>query len=172
MLCCQCLANYVWRQGKGESLVFRMRDFAGYLLIPIPHALDAYVLAALTDRGKRDKMNPDDVEVLAIFCHRKAVEAVRTNNVATLYESIQGIAVASELNGDYREVCMGLAVLFYCACLLHVSDQEVIDWAATSGFSQKAVDTLRAFSQRTERDRALSAFNLKVTGAGHDFNVR
>jgi len=160
------------RQEKGESLVFRMRDFAGYLLIPIPHALDTYVLAALTDRGKRDKMNPDDVGVLAIFCHRKAVEAVRTNNVATMHEGILGIAVASELNGDYREVCMGLAVLFYCARLLRVTDDEIIGWAVASDFSQKAVDTLQAFSRRTERDRTLSAFNLKVTGTGHDFNVR
>ena len=160
------------RQEKGKSPMFRMRDFAGYIGFPIPHPQDAYVLAALTDRGKRDKMNPDDVGGLALFCHRKAVEAVRTNNVATMHEGILGIAVASELNGDYREVCMGLAVLFYCARLLYVTDKELIDWAVSSGFTQKAVDTLRAFSQRTERDRSLSAFNLKVTGAGHDFNVR
>ena len=152
--------------------MFRMRDFAGYIGFPIPHPQDARVLAALNDRKMRDRMTPDDVGILALFCHRKAVEAVRTNNLATLQEGLLGIAVASELNGDYREVCMGLAALFYCARLLHVPDKELIDWAIASDFSQKAVDTLQTFSQRTERDRALSAFNLRVTGSGHDFNVR
>ncbi|HKS69671.1 MAG TPA: hypothetical protein VJQ45_04595 [Ktedonobacterales bacterium] len=152
--------------------MFRMRDFAGYIGFPIPHPQDARVLAALNDRKMRDRMTPDDVGILALFCHRKAVEAVRTNNLAILREGLLGIAVASELNGDYREVCMGLATLFYCACLLQVTDKELIDWAIASDFSQKAVDTLQAFSRRTERDRALSAFNLRVTGSGHDFNVR
>ncbi len=152
--------------------MFRMRDFAGYIGFPIPHPQDARVLAALNDRKMRDRMGPGDVGILALFCHRKAVEAVRTDNVGTLKEGILGIAVASELNGDYREVCMGLAVLFYCARLLRVTDKVLIDWAVSSGFAQKAVDTLRAFSQRTERDRSLSAFNLRVIGAGHNFNVR
>jgi hypothetical protein len=152
--------------------MFRSREFAGYLRFPIPHPLDARVLAALTDRRMRDQMKPDDVGILAVFGHRKAVEAVRTRNVATLKEGFLGTAVASELNGDYREVCMGLVVLFHCARLLQVPDQEVIDWAAASGYSQEAVDTLQAFSRRTERDRALSAFNLRETGSGHDFNVR
>jgi len=152
--------------------MFRMRDFAGYIGFPIPHPQDARVLAALNDRKMCDRMGPDDVGILALFCHRKAVEAVRTNNVAILHDGILGIAVASELNGDYREVCMGLAVLFYCARLLHVSDKEVIDWAVASDFSQKAVDTLQVFSQRSERDRALSAFGLREVGQGRDFNVR
>ena len=152
--------------------MFRSRDFAGYLLMPIPHALDTCVLAALQESGKRDKLNPDDVGILAIFCHRKAVEAVRTNDVAMLREGLLGVAVASELNGDYREVCMGLAVLFYCARLLHVTDKEIIDRAVASGFSQQAVDTLQAFSRRTERDRALSSFGLREVGRGRDFNVR
>jgi hypothetical protein len=83
-----------------------------------------------------------------------------------------GIAVASELNGDYREVCMGLAVLFHRARLLRMTDKAVIERALSSGFSHQAVDTLQAFSQRTERDRDLSAFNLCATGSGRDFNVR
>lgn len=152
--------------------MFRMRDFAGYIGFPIPHPQDARVLAALNDRKMRDRMGPDDVGILALFCHRKAVEAVRTNNVAILQEGIVGIAVASELNGDYREVCMGLATLFYCARLLHVTDQEVVDWGASAGFSQKALDTLQAFSRRTDRDRALSSFGLREVGQGRDFNVR
>jgi hypothetical protein len=155
-----------------KSPMFRMRDFAGYIGFPIPHPQDARVLAALNDGRKRDQMSPDDVGILAIFCHRKAVEAVRTSNVATFREGILGIAVASELNGDYREVCMGLATLFYCARLLHVTDQEIIEWAVTSGFSEKAVDTLQAFSRRTERDRALSSFGMHAFGQGRDFNVR
>ena len=152
--------------------MFRIRDFAGYIGFPIPHPQDARVLAALNDRKMRDRMGPDDVGILALFCHRKAVEAVRTNDVATLHAGILGIAVASDLNGDYREVCMGLAVLFYCACLLHMTDKEVIDWAVASGFSQKAVDTLQAFSRRTEQDRALSSFAMHAFGQGRDFNVR
>jgi hypothetical protein len=67
---------------------------------------------------------------------------------------------------------MGLAVLFYCARLLHMTDKEVIDWAVASGFSQKAVDTLQAFSRRTEQDRALSSFAMHAFGQGRDFNVR
>ena len=128
--------------------MFRMRDFAGYIGFPIPHLQDARVLAALRDRAMRDRMNPDDVGILAIFCHRKAVEAVRTHDVAMLREGLLGIAVASELNGDYREVCMGLAVLFYCARLLHVTDKEIIDWAVASGFSQQTVDTLPLCGQK------------------------
>jgi hypothetical protein len=64
--------------------MFRSRDCAGYLRFPIPHPLDARVLASLNDRRMRDRMQPADVGILAIFGYRKAVEAVRTNNVATL----------------------------------------------------------------------------------------
>lgn len=152
--------------------MFRMREFAGYLSYPIPHPLDNRVLAALTDREKREKLQPNDVGILAIFGHRKAVEAVRFSNISTLKEGFLAVAVANELNGDYREVCMGLAVLFYCARLLRLTDNEVIDWVVASGFSHKAVDTLWAFSQQTERDRSLSSFGLHATGSGSDFAVR
>lgn len=152
--------------------MFGRREFAAYLILPIPHPLDARVLTAIHDPAMRDKMNPDDVGTLAIFAHRKAVEAVRAGNVALLKEGFIAIAVAIELNGDYREEAMGLAVLFHCARLLQVSDQEAIDWVAASGFSQDAVDTVRAFSQRSERGRDLSAFNMRERGAGQDFSIR
>ncbi len=106
------VASGVSAVGEDRCHMFRRPDFAGYVQFPIPHPQDARVLAALTDRGMRDKMGPDDVGILAIFGHRKAVEAVRTHNIATLKEGFLGIAVASELTGDYRKVCMGLAVLF------------------------------------------------------------
>lgn len=152
--------------------MFRSREFAGYLLFPIPHPLDDYVLATITDREKRNKLNPDDAGILAIFGHRKAVEAVRNNSVATLKEGFYGIGVAIELNGDYREEAMGLVVLFHCTGLLHVTDKEAIEWVASSDFSQDAVDKVQAFSRRTERERSLSAFSMKESGSGQDFNIR
>jgi hypothetical protein len=152
--------------------MFRRREFAAYLILPIPHALDARVLAAINDLEMRNKMTPDDVGVLVIFAHRTAVEAVRTRSVVLLQEGFIAIAVAIELNGDYREEAMGLVVLFHCARLLQVSDQEAVGWVASSGFSQDAVDTIRAFSQRSERDRAFSAFNMRERGSGKDFNIR
>lgn len=152
--------------------MFRRREFAGYMILPIPHPLDARVLAAINDRELRNKVSPDDAGILAIFAHRKAVEAVRNSSVALLKEGFIGIAVAIELNGDYREEAMGLVAPFYCARLLPVPDQEAIDWVASSGFSQHAVDTIRRFSQRPERDRAVSAFNMCESGSGKDFSIR
>jgi hypothetical protein len=152
--------------------MFRRREFAAYLILPIPHPLDARVLAAITDPAMRNRMTPDDAGILVIFGHRKAVEAVRNKSVALLKEGFIGIAVAIELNGDYREEAMGLVVLFHCARLLQVPDQEAIDWVASSGFSHDAVQTIRAFSRRSERERALSAFNMRESGAGKDFSIR
>jgi hypothetical protein len=152
--------------------MFRRREFAAYLILPIPHPLDACVLAAINDREMWKKMTPDDAGILVIFAHRKAVEAVRNRSVAMLQEGFIALAVATELNGDYREEAMGLVVLFHCARLLQVPDQEAIDWVASSGFSQDAVETVRAFSQRPERERALSAFNMRETGSGQDFKIR
>jgi hypothetical protein len=48
----------------------------GYLKLRISHPLDARVLAAVADPERRAVMVPEDVGVLSVFGHRKAVEAV------------------------------------------------------------------------------------------------
>jgi hypothetical protein len=152
--------------------MFRSREFAGYLRFPIPHPLDARVLTAITDSRMRNRMNPGDSGILAVFSHRKAVEAVRKGSATMLKEGFSGAAAAIELNGDIREVFLGLVVLFHCARLLHVADKEVIEWIASSGFSPEAVETIQGFSRRSERDRSLAAFHLREQGSGENFMIR
>lgn len=77
--------------------LFDRREFAGYLKRRIPHPLDDKVFTAMVDPQKRAAMAPEDVSVLAVFGHRKAVEAVRTSDIQTLNSGFLAVAIAVDL---------------------------------------------------------------------------
>lgn len=152
-----------------DRSVFGRREFAGYLKLRIPHALDDRVLAVLKNPRMRAAMGPDDVGILSVFGHRKAVEAVRSSSSEVLIDGFLAVAVAIDINGDTREIFRALAPLFHSARLLSVGNEEILAAVASRGASSASLDEIRRFSQRPERDKSLSAMGLREEGTGNDF---
>ena len=149
-----------------DGPLFARREFAGYLKMRIPHPLDEKVLLAINDSKLRAAMTPEDVSVLSVFAHRKAVEAVRSASPDALRDGFLAVAVAIGLTGDIREVFMALAPLFHSAQLLHVTDEEILESLSDLGVSRSSIDEIRKFSQRPEKGKSLSSMGLRQEGSG------
>jgi hypothetical protein len=154
---------------RSDSRFFARREFAGYLVFRIPHQLDDKVLVAISDPQRRAAMTPEDVDVLSVFGHRKAVEAVRNSTVQTLMDGFLAVAVAIDLQGDMREVFMALAPLFRSAELLNAQIDDLVASLISQDVSNQAVDEVRRFAERPISSRSLSAFGLREEGASTDF---
>lgn len=163
------IAGWVTILSRSDGSLFGRREFAGYLKPRIPHQLDDMVLAAIRDPRKRAAMTPGDVSVLAVFGHRKAVEAVRTSTVQTLLAGFLAVAVAIDLHGDMRDVFMALAPLFRSAELLNEQMEDIAASLNAADISEQAVDDILRFGGRPVSNRSLSAFGLREEGAGLDF---
>ncbi len=85
---------------RNDSPPFSRREFAGYLKMRIPHPLDAKVLVAVKDPKLRAAMVPEDISILSVFGHRKAVEAIRSGSLEALRDGFLAVAVAIGLHGD------------------------------------------------------------------------
>jgi hypothetical protein len=154
---------------RSDRPLFDRREFAGYLKRRIPHPLDDKVLTAVVDPRKRAAMTPEDVSVLAVFGHRKAVEAVRNSDIQALSSGFLAAAIAVELQGDMRDVFMGLAPLFRSAGLLGARTEDIVAGLTSAGASAQSVDEIRRFAERPLANRSLEAFGLREEGSGSDF---
>nr|WP_257003402.1 hypothetical protein [Streptomyces sp. Alain-F2R5] len=151
--------------------------FGGYLRHAIPHELDSDIDAVITSylsspasvrQRAIDDLDRRSASVLSAYGQRMASAAVRAGSAETLRRGLVAVGMAEERLGDARENLYALAAINDGASLIGTSLQGLI--TTVSGFlPSTAVDRLRAFDQRQERDKALDSMGLSRCGGDQDF---
>ena len=153
------------------------KQFNGYLKIKLPHDLDAVVDSAVDayrgeDASRRQQMIDETTlgvaGVLSAYGQRMAAVAVRAQSPVVLERALLAVGIAQGRLQDPRDNLYPLAAINHSATLLGTDLGQVIDRVATL-LPAPAVQALRAFASRAERDKSLRAMGLGTAGQGAEF---
>jgi hypothetical protein len=153
------------------------REFNGYLRIRIPHELDnkvrqlvqSFRAASAQARGELiSALSPRAASVLSAFGERMAAVAVRTRSPEHLRLGLVGMGLADARLEDPRMNLRILAAVNHSAEEIGTSLVELLNEVA-SDLPPEALKTFLLFTQRSDRDKSLSAMGLGTWGSGEDF---
>ncbi|MFF7043803.1 hypothetical protein ACIP4T_09310 [Streptomyces massasporeus] len=157
--------------------ILRDRRFNGYLVVKLPHTLDAEVEAIVTaymtaSPSVRDAIVSDvhgrPAGVLSAYGQRMASVAVRTGDIDALRRGVVATGLAEGRLDDPRDNLFVLAAVNDSASLLGTTLQAVID--EVKGLLPPAgVDGLQQFTQYADSEKAIEAFHIRRCGSGQDF---
>jgi hypothetical protein len=155
----------------------RDRQFNGYLRRRIPHELDGAVdtvvegyrvAAPRTRRAMLDQIDRPVAGVLSAYGERMAAIAVHTGSPEPLLRALIGMGMADAVLDDRRDNLIVLAAVNHAAASVGTDLDRLIEQVA-GVLPESAVETLRAFAGRSERDKSLRAMALATDGSGDTF---
>lgn len=161
----------------GEIARLRDRDFNGYLRRRIPHPLDEVVSAVVSkyrdgDAHNRkamvDAVTPRVAGVLNSYGERMAAMAVRTSLQDYLIKALLGMGMAISALEDRRDVFPALAAVNDSARRIDCQLSDLLGQIETL-LPVDAAREFRAFTERRDRDKSLSAMGIGASGAGNEF---
>lgn len=160
-----------------SGAILRDRRFNGYLRTKLPHPLDAevesiviaYLNGPASARGVLlDSLRGRPASVLSLYGQRMASMAVRTGSVDPLRRGVVSVGMAEGRLDDYRTNLFVLSTINDAASLISTTLGKIID-GLKYVLPSASLEALRAFDQRDERGKSLSAFGRRRQGSGEDF---
>ena len=156
------------------------KEFNGYLVIKLPHELDAVVERVVDEyrsgseaarRQMLDEISPRTAGVLSAFGQRAASMAVRARSVEVLMRGLVAVGMAESRLEDYRNNLFVLAAVNDSAEVLGRRMGELLDVIGPE-LPADARETLRKFDARQPSDKSLQSMGLRVIGSGDSFLYR
>jgi hypothetical protein len=153
------------------------KQFNGYRVVRLPHALDAVVESVVTAyvdgsapvrRRMSETASPRAASALIAYGERMAAVAVRTQSQQPLRRALVAMGLAYGRLDDQRDTLYPLVAVNHSAGLLDTELSRLID-AVADYLPDAAVTAFRAFVNRDEADKSLRCMGLGTTGSNADF---
>ena len=157
-----------WKQIAADR---RSRDH-GKLVGPAVQFLNAFEALDLPmDRESvAARLNSEALHILRLFGHAAAILAVRRQEPALIRKGLLSLAVLGAVD-DGRDLTFGLAELYHAARKVDVDTPAVFADVSCMADSQYLKAAIRSFPLREPKDRKLSAFGLRESNEGAEFDI-